>query len=161
MIMQNALAPHFAIPQNPGDVATIPFGTNAVQERHIIRQHEADKQSHQDYYAVEGIVKDSLVKSCGKWIETLQNRHSGYTNVTPKAIFAHLYSKYATVTDEVLKENEARFQEPWNPDSEDMTDLFTKMNEIQNTAASTDPISNRTLIRNCKGCRRGKCCSNT
>jgi hypothetical protein len=131
----------------PGPVPIIPAGSTQLEERGFVRVHEAELNSYHTQQEAKSVIRNKIIQACPNHIQTLRNEQSGYANVTPAQMIAHVFTTYGTTTDAMIAANLARLEEPFNPNTEQIEVLFNRMDTVQRFAADEDPISNRTLIR--------------
>ena len=145
-------APPFIIPNDPGAVPVIPQGTTQVQALAIRELHKSELEARRTYIAAKGAIAEQIIAACkpGSYLNPLKHPITGFTHVTPERMFTYLFATYGSITDKVLEENEARLDEPWNPDDQQIEMLFERMLEIQAIAANHDPISNDKIMRKAK-----------
>ena len=131
----------FAVPADPGPHANIPIGTLTLEERNLRATFQGQKNLFDIYKMALTLIKNKLILACGICIASLRSVITGHTHITPARILAHLYSAYGTINDNLLALNEERMNAPWDPDTEQIEVLFHRMDEIQQIAAGTEPIS--------------------
>ena len=128
-------------PQAPGAIPTI---------LNIIRRHEQEKADFQKSIETEHYISSLLVPACGIYINGLKHHLNGFTNVTALQIITHLYDNYGQFTDKKLEEHLKALDDPYDPDTEQIEVLFTRMENTQQIAAPVDPISDATMLRKSK-----------
>ena len=83
-------APAVVAPIDPGPLPQIPPGTNAFDERRLVREHESQRRMCTTYRNAVSWFHSKIVKICGVYIEALRHEITGYTNVAPHQFFTHL-----------------------------------------------------------------------
>ena len=145
-------APAFVIPNDPGPVPVIPHGTTQVQALAIRELHKSELEARRTYITTRGAIAEEIILACkaGSYLNPLKHPITGFTHVTPERMFTYLFATYGSVTDKVLEENEARMNEPWDPNEQQIEVLFERMTEVQAIAANHDPISTARIMRKTK-----------
>lgn len=143
-------APAWVRPQDPGPIPIILPNTTQIAERNIIRRHEQEKADFQKSIETEHYISSLLVPACGIYINGLKHHLNGFTNVTALQIITHLYDNYGQFTDKKLEEHLKALDDPYDPDTEQIEVLFTRMENTQQIAAPVDPISDATMLRKSK-----------
>lgn len=144
-------APPFVEPPNPGPAPVIPHGTNALEERNQRATHHGNKFLYDTCQMAKTIVKLALITAGGVYVAILRHQVTGFVNIQPQRIFAHLFASYGTITDIMLSTNENRMDEVWDPDTQQIEHLWHRQNEVQDiSAGSREPIADQTKLRKTK-----------
>ena len=141
-------APPFVQPLNPGPPPQFVQGTTNVQINNIKGTYTTQLTNFKAYTAAYEAILKKLIEVGHKWVEALNHPTTGFNQVAPHQLMAHLYTTYGRLSPSELTANEAKLTAPWNPDTEQIEDLITRLTHCQQTAQFADPISDNRLVRN-------------
>ena len=144
-LTNNAIA--YIDPIHPGPPPQHAPGTTGVAMNNAKALYEYELANFTTHETAKVAIKPLVIEAAGTYVEALKDPMMQYHNVSISQIFAHLYATYGTMDDTLLKLNEARLDEPWDPDTEQVEVLITRLKNVQRTARDTDPISDRKLVR--------------
>ena len=135
---------------DPGPVPVIPAGSTQVEERAIVRTHESNKQQHNLRKEAKTLTVARIVVAFHMFAEAMRHAVTGFANVEPHRIFAHMCATYGRMTDALLAENLLNLDKIWDPRTEQIEQLLNRQERTQQIAANDDPITERALIRHTK-----------
>jgi hypothetical protein len=156
----------FTPPTDPGPPPTMPTPTTRsqtaaaaapdptthtntlLQHQQDIQEHTQHKNTYDRYVAGLAALTNLILSNIDhKFIDTLNNEWTGFTQVTPDTIMTYIKTEYGTVSDDELTENEAKLNEPWDPTTPIQV-LYDHIEECKIFAeAGKDPIPERTILR--------------
>jgi hypothetical protein len=98
----------FVPPANPGTTPVIPPLATAVIIGQTVCEHDESLQLWRQYNNVNAALKQQLISSISNiYIQTLQDRHTGFANVFTRELIEHLLRAYGNITPTDLAENNA------------------------------------------------------
>ena len=137
----------FAQPLHPGAPPQFIAGTTNVVMNNQKGAYNYALKNFNDYTAAYEAILAKLIEVGHKWVEPLNHPDTGFNQVAPHQIMAHLYTNYGQLRPFELTANENKLTQPWNPDTEQIEDLITRLSHCQQIAQLTDPISDQKLVR--------------
>ncbi len=140
-------AQNFQPPQDPGPHAIVPNGTNALEERRIVREHEGNKLIYTVYREAIALIVTKLIAAASIYLTALKHSTNGFANITPMRMFTHLYATYGVMTDKIIGDNNERLNEPFDPNSQQIEVVINRFQDAQQVAANDEPISERLMVR--------------
>jgi hypothetical protein len=97
--------------------------------RAIERQHEESIRMWRTHTTVQDAIKAQIVQAINPiWIETLNNRYTGYAGVTMRDLLNHLYDRYGAITAHDLEENDKHFRHEYDP-SQPIETLYKQLDD--------------------------------
>jgi hypothetical protein len=116
-------------PPNPGPLPIIPAAATQIAIRALERQHEESLRMWRTYTTVQDAIKAQIVQAINPiWIETLNNRYTGYAGVTMRDLLNHLYDRYGAITAHDLEENDKHFRHEYDP-SQPIETLYKQLDD--------------------------------
>jgi hypothetical protein len=116
-------------PPNPGTLPIIPPTATQVAIRALERQHEESLRMWRTHNTVQDAIKAQIVQAINPiWIETLNNRYTGYAGVTIRDLLNHLYDRYGSITAHDLDENDKHFRTDYDP-SQPIETLYKQLDD--------------------------------
>lgn len=142
---------NYNLPNHPGDAPTHTAGLPKAQIAEINQQYNATLLEFKTYHDIHATLKQQILTAVSHiFLNTLEDDLMGYSNVDAVDMLDHLAAKYATITSDDIKRNQATLSAPWNPDTE-IKDLWLQINQAQLFSLDADnnnthEISNETVI---------------
>jgi hypothetical protein len=128
----------FVPPANPGTTTIIPPLATAAIISQTVREHDESLRLWHQYNNVNAGLKQQLISSISNiYICTLQDRHTGFANVSTRELIKHLLCAYGNVTPTDLAENDARFKTAYDP-SEPIETLYSQLEDAMDYADAGD-----------------------
>ena len=138
---------NFIQPIHPGPPPQFAQGNTNVQMNNIKSTYTTALTNFKAYSDAQEAIQKKLIEVGHKWVQALHHSRTGWTQVAPHQIMAHLYTTYGTLSQSELDALEAKLKAPWNPDTEQIEDLITRLSHCQQVAQFADPISDLRLVR--------------
>jgi len=137
----------FVPPDNPGQNPTVPAGSTAAQITEIRRAHKEAMDEFNTYTNTDKALKSLLIAAVDEtYIRAKRHKFVGYANITTKELLEHLYTSYAQITSNDLRENEARMNQPYDP-NQPIEILFDQIDDaVDFAAAGNVPYTNRQIV---------------
>ena len=137
----------FEVPLHPGPAPPATIGATAAQLAESIRAYNQALADVSLYSRLRAALTAQILAAVSdSFLSALEDPDFGFSDVTPRAMLAHLQLKYGTITPEELETNRAALSEAWNLD-DPIEDLWKKIANIQRVAAFGDaPITDITAI---------------
>jgi hypothetical protein len=89
----------FELPEDPGVHPIQPAGATAAQIAEVTRQHNADTKTWTECLNTDTALKNQIIATFEpKYLRSLHNKYTGYTNTTAMKMLDHLYEKYGKIT---------------------------------------------------------------
>lgn len=141
----------FAIPPHPGLVPLFPVGTNQINARILTTQHKNLIYLYKLCCNVQNALKQQILTAIEhKYINNLEDVHTGYSNVLSLQILQHLYTNYGHVSDFDLEDNDAVFHKPINTD-EPIKTIWKRIKDCCDfTEQGNTPYSASQILHNVK-----------
>ena len=137
----------FIQPIHPGLPPQFVQGNTNVQINNIRGTYTTNLTNFKAYTEAYEAIQKKLIEVAHKWVEALKHRTTGFTQVAPHQIMAHLYNHCGNLSQSEIDAIETKLTEPWNPDTEQIEDLIIRLTHCQQVAQFADPISNLRLVR--------------
>jgi hypothetical protein len=103
----------FVLPANPGNVINRNNPT-AMQ----LRTHAELLREFREYNNIELALKKQLTESLDPiYLRAVRDPYVGYNNRSLRELVAHLMTLYGNITPPELKDNDTRFNAPWDPNT--------------------------------------------
>jgi hypothetical protein len=119
----------FVVSLNPGPATTIPDALTGTQIANIHQDHDELKVLFVEYYATDKALKQQIIGAVDKlYLRTVNNRITGFANVTTRQMLVHLYTTYDRLTPADVQNNDAAMKQPYNPNKPIET-LFHQIEE--------------------------------
>jgi hypothetical protein len=137
----------FVVPIHPGAAPDAAAGATAAQIAEAIRAYNQAIADVTLYNRLSAALTAQIITAVNaSFLSALDDPDFGFSDVTPRAMLAHLRTEYGTMTPEELEHNSAALSEPWNLD-DPIEDLWAKIANIQRVATlGLVPIPNVTVI---------------
>jgi hypothetical protein len=137
----------FVVPIHPGAAPDAAAGATAAQIAEAIRAYNQAIADVTLYNRLSAALTAQIITAVNaSFLSALDDPDFGFSDVTPRAMLAHLRTEYGTMTPEELEHNRAALSEPWNLD-DPIEDLWAKIANIQRVATlGLVPIPNVTVI---------------
>lgn len=137
----------FLIPFHPGAAPDTAVNATAAQIAEAIRAYNQALADVTLYNRLSAALTAQIITAVNaSFLSTLEDPDFGFSDITPRAMLAHLRTEYGTMTPEELEHNRAALSEPWNLD-EPIEDLWAKIANIQRVATLGQvPIPDITVI---------------
>ena len=138
----------YARPINPGDQPAIPERSTGPQIQEIRAQHTKQLQEFHDINQLERQLINYLLQAFDrKWLNRIQNQHTGTINKTVPAIFDILYHQYGQITPQrLIKMRDDTTALLYNA-SDPIDQLWTHINDYSTMAnAAKSPATSQQLI---------------
>jgi hypothetical protein len=101
----------FALPLNPGNI--IAMNTPSAMQ---VRTHSETLREWREYNNIEQALKKQLADSLDPiYLRAVRDPYVGYNNRSLRELIAHLIQLYGNITPPELKQNDVRFNSPWDP----------------------------------------------
>jgi hypothetical protein len=140
----------FIPPLNPGAVPVVPGNASAAQVQTLFRAHKENLRLWQLYNHVDAALKQQLVNGVHQmYIRTLENRHTGFANVTTRQLIDHLLNTtYGNLTPTDLATNDSLFRQAYDP-SQPIESLYAQIEDaIDLASAGRTPYSTEQVVAN-------------
>jgi hypothetical protein len=116
-------------PPNPGPLPIIPAGASQIAIRALERQHAEALRMWRQYNLVQDAIKTQIAQAIAPiYLETLNNRYTGFASVTIRQLLDHLYSRYGAITAHDLEENDRHFRQNYDP-TQPIEQLFKQVED--------------------------------
>jgi hypothetical protein len=126
----------FVPPANPGTTPVIPPLATATIIGQTVREHDESLRLWRQYNNVNAALKQQLIGSISNiYIRTLQNRHTGFANVSTREVIEDLLA-YGNITP-TDTENDTRFKTAYDP-SEPIETLYSQLEDAMDYADAGD-----------------------
>ena len=103
----------FVVPAHPGITPLFPPGTTQINARIISTQHENLVYIYELCRNVTNALRQQILAALEhKYIDILEDQHTGYSNVAQLQIIEYLYANHGCVSNTDLKENDKEFRKP-------------------------------------------------
>ena len=103
----------FNLPNNPGNI----IDRNAPTAMQV-RAHAETLREWREYTNLEQALKKQLANSMDPiYLRAVRDPYVGYANRSLRELIAHLIAMYGNITPPELKENDQRFNTPWDPNT--------------------------------------------
>ena len=139
----------FLVPDAPSRVPVYPTDTpTAAQITETNRQLLADQKVFSQYYDTDkALVRQLLDAVPGIYIERLNDRTYGFSNVSCLQLLSYLKSEYGKISIADMAENAVRMSAPWQPPVP-IQSLFKQLEDgTFFAAAGLEPISDHQVAR--------------
>jgi hypothetical protein len=124
----------FIEPANPGTTPIIPPLATAAIIGQTVRDHEENLRIWRQYNNVNAALKQQLISAISNiYIRTLQDRHTGFANVSTRELIEHLLRTYGNITPTDLAENDLRFKAAYDP-AEPIETLYSQLEDAMDYA---------------------------
>jgi hypothetical protein len=139
----------FMVPPNPGATPIIPAGATAAQTSSLERQHTESLRIWREYNIVQDALKHQLMQAIDPiYIESLNNRYTGFAGVMIWQVINHLYQRYGNITAHDLDKNDKLFKHPYDP-AEPIEVLYKQIDATMHYAdAGEQPYSPSQIVNN-------------
>jgi hypothetical protein len=139
----------FVAPANPGTAPVLPNAGTAIQIGAAIRDHTEALRLWREYKNVDAALKQQLISTVDcLYVRTLQHRHTGFANVTTRALIRHLLATYGNITPQDLAHNDAKFRAAYDP-SQPIETLFSQIEDTMDFAdAGGSPYTATQIVTN-------------
>ncbi len=128
----------FVPPANPGTTPVIPPLDTAAIIGQTVREHDESLRLWRQYNNVNAALKQQLINAINNiCIQTLQDRHTGFANVSTCELIEHLLRAYGNITPTDLAENDTRFKTAYDP-SEPIETLYSQLEDAMDYANAGD-----------------------
>lgn len=137
----------FIVPVNPGVHAVVPDGSTLHQMTQINRTFDIQTKQWKEYTAANLTLKTLLLAAVpDKYIRSLADKTTGYTNVTIRTILDHLDAKFSIISDEDLRTNYKDLERDWST-ADPLDTLWAHIEKCRDLAtAGGNPITDRSAI---------------
>jgi hypothetical protein len=128
----------FVPPANPGTTPVIPPLATAAIIGQTVREHDESLRLWRQRNNVNAALKQQLISAISNiYIRTLQDRHTGFANVSTRELIEHLLRAYGNITPTDLAENDTRFKTAYDP-SEPIETLYSQLEDAMDYADAGD-----------------------
>jgi hypothetical protein len=137
----------FLLPQNPGLLPVIPANATAAAISALDRLHKSQTKEWTEYTNLHAALKAKLAASVNPvYLQSIRNRRMGFSQVTLREMFQHLFDTYARLDAIEIHANRQRLNEPWDPANrlEDLISHFVDVQELATDAGQPIPDSHLT-----------------
>ncbi len=123
---------------NPGTTPVIPpLATTAIIEQ-TVREHDKSLRIWRQYNNVNAALKQQLISRISNiYIRTLQDRHTGFANISTRKFIEQLLRTYGNITPTDLAENDIRFKTVYDP-SEPIEPHYAQLEDSMDYADAGD-----------------------
>ena len=137
----------FVPPVNPGITPIFPAGATGPQIANIRHVFKESHGMFSAYVLADKALKTLLLGAVDDmFVRSLQTKHIAYLNVTTRGILDHLYAQYARISPADIKENDVRFNTPYDSNLPIET-LFDQIeNGIDYAAAGLCPYTTEQVV---------------
>ncbi len=144
---QIALGNPFVTPIFPGTQAPIPNGTTAAQIAQAVRQHSEDLWQYKECCNLDKALTKLIMKAVNNtYLQTLQDRHNGYANVTTLQMLEHLMTNDGQLQPQEITANMTNLNKMWDG-STPLEDLIKQIENCCDFAIDGGaPIDEVTLV---------------
>jgi hypothetical protein len=103
-------------PPNPGPMPNLPPAANQTLIRALERQHDEALRVWRQFTLVQDAIKAQIIQAIEPmYLETLNNRYTGFAGITIRAMITHLYNHYGAITAHDLETNNQQFRTAYDP----------------------------------------------